>query len=57
MGILPNRPKLMESFDKYPPRKLQSETYMGPLTITRYNKIGEIKALLKQKGIEFPSGN
>jgi arylsulfatase len=49
--------KIVASFDKYPPRKLQSETYTGPLTITRFNKIGEIKALLKKKGIEFPSGN
>jgi arylsulfatase len=49
--------KIVASFDKYPPRKLQSETYTGPLTITRFNKIGEIKALLKKKGIELPSGN
>jgi arylsulfatase len=49
--------KLIASFNEYPPRKLQSETYTGPLTITRFRKIEEIKALLKKKGIELPSGN
>ena len=45
---------IMESYDKYPPRKLQSETYSGPLTIDRFRKIEEIKAMLKRKGIELP---
>ena len=46
--------KLMESYSKYPPRKLQSEVYTGPMTITRFRKIDEIKALLKKKGLKLP---
>lgn len=49
--------KLLDSFDKYPPRKLQSETYTGPLTIDRFRNLQEIKRLLKKKGIKIPSGN
>ena len=46
--------KLIESYVKYPPRKLQSETYTGPLTIQRFRRIQEIKQLLKKRGIELP---
>jgi arylsulfatase A-like enzyme len=47
--------KLMKSYDEYPPRALQSETYTGPMTIDRFNKVEEIKKILKKKGIVFPS--
>lgn len=46
--------ELMQSYVKDPPRKLQSETYTGPMTIERYRKVEEIKNLLKKKGIELP---
>ncbi|MEM8679630.1 MAG: sulfatase-like hydrolase/transferase, partial [Planctomycetota bacterium] len=44
---------LMKSYEIDPPRKLQSETYTGPMTIERFNKIEQIKALLKKKGISI----
>ncbi len=43
---------LMKTYSEYPPRKLQSETYTGPLTIQRYETIEDIKGLLKKKGID-----
>jgi arylsulfatase len=44
---------LMKSFAKYPPRKMQGETYQTPFTIQQYRKIHEIEALLKRKGIDL----
>jgi len=46
---------IVATYDKYPPRKLQSETYTGPLTIQRYRKVREIKAKLKADGIDLSS--
>lgn len=46
--------KLMESYAKYPPRKLQSETYTGPMTISKYRTIQQAKELLKKKKIVLP---
>ncbi|MCA9118060.1 MAG: arylsulfatase, partial [Planctomycetaceae bacterium] len=44
---------LMKSYRKYPPRKLQSETYTGPMTIERFRTIEEIRGLLDKKGIDL----
>ena len=30
--------KLMKTYIEYPPRKLQSEVYTGPITISNYQK-------------------
>jgi arylsulfatase len=38
---------LMQTYVTDPPRKLQSETYTGPLTIERYRKLSELKWELK----------
>lgn len=46
--------KLMKTYAEYPPRKLQSEAYTGPMTIERFRKIDEIKELLKKKGVKLP---
>ena len=43
---------LMESYEKYPPRELQSETYTGPMTITKFRTINSIKKELKSMGYE-----
>jgi arylsulfatase len=51
--------KLMKSYVKYPPRKLQSETYTGPITISRFQHFQHIRELLQKDGfsIPMPSGN
>ncbi|MCX7549470.1 arylsulfatase [Xanthomarina sp. F2636L] len=46
--------QLMKSYVEYPPRKMQSETYSGPMTISRFRTIEQAKELLKHKGIVLP---
>lgn len=46
--------ELMESYEKYPPRPLQSEVFTGPMEITRFRNIEKAKKLIKDKGIEIP---
>lgn len=50
---------LMKSYVKYPPRKLQSESYTGPLTITRYQHFQHVREMLQKEGFKLPvpSGN
>lgn len=45
---------LMQTYIDYPPRKLQSEAYSGPMSITRFRTIQQAKELLQQKGIKLP---
>lgn len=51
--------KLMKTYAEYPPRKLQSMTYTGPLTISDYQKFQWVRDQLKSEGINIPmpSGN
>jgi arylsulfatase len=51
--------KKMETYIKYPPRKLQSEVYTGPITITDYQRYKHIRESLKEDGVKLPrfSGN
>ncbi|WP_108683074.1 arylsulfatase [Methyloceanibacter sp. wino2] len=51
--------KLMKSYVKYPPRKLQSETYTGPITISRYQLLKSVQEQLAKDGfsIGLPTGN
>ena len=50
---------LMKSYVEYPPRKLQSEMYMGPLTITRFQRFQWVRDELEKGGISLlmPTGN
>ncbi len=50
---------LMKSYIKYPPRRLQSEAYSGPITITEYQRLQSVRELLEKNGfsIPLPSGN
>ena len=50
---------LMKSYVQYPPRKLQSETYSGPITISRYQKFQYLRDELAKEGFEIglPGGN
>jgi arylsulfatase len=51
--------ELMKTYVKYPPRKLQSEGYPGPITVTQYQRFKHIQEQLKQEGfqISMPTGN
>jgi len=51
--------KLMKTYIEYPPRKMQSETYTGPLTLSRYQRFMNVREALKKEGfsLPMPSGN
>jgi arylsulfatase len=51
--------KLVESYVKYPPRKLQSEVYTGPITLTQYQRFKYVQDALAKDGfsIGLPTGN
>jgi arylsulfatase len=51
--------ELMKTYVQYPPRKLQSEGYSGPITITDYQRFQNLRDTLAKDGISLglPSGN
>ena len=51
--------KLMKTYAEYPPRKLQSESYSGPLTLSDYEKFQWVRESLKKEGVTIgmPTGN
>ena len=51
--------KLMKTYVEYPPRKLQSEGYSGPITLTQYQRFQYIRDMLKNEGVHIgmPTGN
>jgi arylsulfatase len=50
---------LMKTYVKYPPRKLQSESYSGPITLSQYERFQNIREMLQKEGVSIPmpSGN
>lgn len=46
--------KIAKSYAKYPPRPMQSLVYTGPMTITRFRTIEQVKELMKKKKVELP---
>lgn len=50
---------LMKTYAKYPPRKIQSETYTGPITLTQYERFQHLREQVAKGGVEIglPSGN
>jgi len=50
---------LMKTYVKYPPRKLQSESYSGPITLSQYERFQYIRDALAKDGISIhlPTGN
>jgi arylsulfatase len=50
---------LMKTYVQYPPRKLQSETYTGPITISNYQRFQFVRDQLKNEGVNIalPTGN
>jgi arylsulfatase A-like enzyme len=51
--------ELMKTYLKHPPRKLQSEAYTGPVTISQYQRFQHVREQLAQEGftIGLPTGN
>jgi len=49
----------MKTYVKYPPRKLQSETYSGPITLTQYERFKHVREQLEKEGfkLSLPTGN
>ncbi len=46
--------KLMKTYISYPPRKMQSEVYTGPITLSRYQRFINVREALKKEGFSFP---
>ncbi|MEJ2554484.1 MAG: sulfatase-like hydrolase/transferase [Gammaproteobacteria bacterium] len=46
--------ELMKTYIKYPPRKLQSEVYTGPITVTRYQRFQWVREQLEKEGVNLP---
>ena len=48
-----------EDHVQHPPRKLQSEGYTGPITLSNYEKFQHVREILKKEGITIgmPTGN
>lgn len=46
--------KLMKTYIQYPPRKLQSMTYTGPVTLSSYQKFQYIRDQLNKDGVHIP---
>jgi arylsulfatase len=51
--------KLMKTYVQYPPRKLQSGTYTGPIEISRYQQFEWLREQLSKDGfhLTLPTGN
>jgi arylsulfatase A-like enzyme len=50
---------LMETYIKFPPRKLQSQSYTGPLTLSNYQRYQWVRDQLAKDGVSLalPTGN
>jgi arylsulfatase A-like enzyme len=46
--------KLMKTYVQYPPRRLQSESYTGPVTLTDYEKFQRVRDELATQGLRLP---
>jgi arylsulfatase len=46
--------KLMKTYVQYPPRRLQSESYTGPLTLSQYERFQSVRESLAKEGIKLP---
>jgi arylsulfatase len=45
---------LMKTYIEYPPRKLQSMSYTGPLTLSNYQKFQWVREALAKEGVALP---
>jgi hypothetical protein len=44
----------MKTYVQYPPRKLQSEVYTGPITLSEYQRFKFVRDQLASEGISIP---
>lgn len=51
--------ELMKTYVKYPPRKMQSEVYTGPITLQQYQRFQHVRDSLEKQGfsLPLPTGN
>jgi arylsulfatase len=49
----------MKTFIDYPSRKLQADSYTGPISISEYQRFTWLRGQLKEEGVNItiPSGN
>jgi arylsulfatase A-like enzyme len=45
---------LVKTYVKYPPRKLQSEVYTGPITLSKYQRFKWVREQFEKEGISLP---
>lgn len=45
---------LMKTYLTYPPRKMQSEVYTGPITLPEYEGVKYVREMLEKDGIRIP---
>jgi arylsulfatase len=61
MGVLMEQElkKIMTTYVKYPPRKVQSYGYTGPITLSDYERLQSVREILAKEGVNvpMPSGN
>ncbi|MEQ9379464.1 MAG: arylsulfatase [Pirellulales bacterium] len=46
--------ELMKTYIQYPPRKMQSEVYTGPITISSYQRFKYVRDQLQKEGVSMP---
>jgi arylsulfatase len=46
--------ELMKTYVQYPPRKLQSESYDGPIEISKYERFKWVREQLEKEGVNIP---
>ncbi len=46
--------RIMATYVKYPPRKVQSYGYTGPITLSNYEKFNSVREALEKQGISIP---
>lgn len=44
----------IKTYVEYPPRKLQSEVYTGPITLTQYQRLKHVRDSLEKDGVNIP---
>jgi hypothetical protein len=51
--------KIMTTYIKYPPRKVQSYGYTGPITLSGYERFQFVRDQLQKEGVHItlPTGN
>jgi arylsulfatase len=46
--------KLMKTYVQYPPRKVQSYGYTGPITLSGYERLQWVREQLEKEGVQIP---